>query len=1287
MFSQTPRPPNQRVGQTPIRTHTTGLAINASASNSRKNAPVSTPKHHPSSALLVRHALTEPRQSRLASSASISHSPLLSRPVNPFDAANISMDKHSQDSFAFQPANPSRHLPDIVLLQSATHKATVIGESHPDALQFIQETNLGVSAIHAVVDQTVGYAIIAVPDRCFVWQYTKKNATYIPPCMQFPMGDSAYKDQHALVSFVTPFSSGARQTGLLACTADGRVRFWENITFNPESFREIKIPIAPSDCVSFLINCDPVGFVIGTQNSVVFQVSLFDLNGLGRLTCTPIQRSSGMFNRVTSLFGYGSQEIEVGPVANGNLVCLIPGKVIDGRTGCELYVLTQDILQKWILSKTQADKLVMEVEIHSAIRNHLANTVSIGSHYPRICIEDADFTRNDQLAILVGYSISEPQCHYSVLVCQERSGILNWDHSFYCNLKFSQDDKDAPPLSLALSNGGPFFFANTTDHVIISTLEPDVDFEELLPFTQTHTHILGLGVDKPRIFQQDANAPVSAIAVFHGSSPNLVQITVSATAVRADDTIEMNEDIPNQVKERSTQILCAKLEQAVFFGSNSTDRSNPIAFDLVQPGGDIDAASLHVSRSILNSTSQHIHSIIDMRAQLSGRFHRIDHIISIISSHGLLHKISLATRFKLAFNVEKIAVAEQLWRLINQVRGDAEAVKRNKSLLILEESIDKFMTSQLSQEDPIKDFFEHKIEHMDEFLVLTIQRVRDMHIGSGGKEAQLEVFELNRIMMIAFSAALEYRQQNMTLYELSSECVVESWTATDNVLTCLIYLYEATLQLLKRSIESLYSIVEDPLDELDLFDLECSSVADLKFKMGFQFCKLADLVLGAFHERLGYLTTCGPQEEHRLIALKEKYSANLSKIIQPLVHLGHADHAFELAEKYRELDYLVNLCLNVENQSHRIKTYLDLFGFEFSDVLFETYLKKCMYHELLVQPIQYHEHLDRFFSFSNTPSLSWIHDIVVGRYPDASKALWDVAGSVKSREKQMLALSLSKLAAVEAAESLESFQESKFCTQFERARDLVILQDIVTSEFMEMIPINLRTGTMNVDKQTDLILSKCFSQLTRSRPVLLKIVQRALQVLLCGFKLELHDTLELFTIRDSVLNEDNSRDRFLSAMEQIGLYLNTESNGNVSMETDSKETEQFYVQLVWRRAWLSGGWVEILGKFRHSSIEQTHALLRKTSVFAIIHEAYAESIEKPYLLKYLIPPQNIVSVPTPTLLRTLHPDLDDAHARNLYSEYVQEQDAFFKFVQDCNLEQMFNECVRLCLIEMSLMIE
>ena len=32
--------------------------------------------------------------------------------------------------------------------------------------------------------------------------------------------------------------------------------------------------------------------------------------------------------------------------------------------------------------------------------------------------------------------------------------------------------------------------------------------------------------------------------------------------------------------------------------------------------------------------------------------------------------------------------------------------------------------------------------------MLTIQRVRDMHIGSGGKEAQLEVFELNRIMMV-----------------------------------------------------------------------------------------------------------------------------------------------------------------------------------------------------------------------------------------------------------------------------------------------------------------------------------------------------------------------------------------------------------------------------------------------------------------------------------------------------------------------------------------------------------
>ncbi|KAJ1339826.1 hypothetical protein BSLG_005564 [Batrachochytrium salamandrivorans] len=941
------------------------------------------------SSLLARHTKTEPRPARRAfantSSASIT-------------------DKHLTTPAGGQSSNnSSRPIPELILLQSRTHKATVIGESHPDAVQYIEEARLG----------------------------------------------------------------GARYTGLVACTADGLVRYWGNISFGPESFRDIRIPLGSNDCVTFLINCEPVGFMLGTQNSSVFRISLFDSNGASHLSCTPMQHPSGMFNRVASLFGYGSQDSETTPIADGKLVCLIPGKVVDGNTACELYVLTCQSLQKWVVSKSQPDRFVFEMDICTAIKSYFDSITPGGHGSLHVRIEDADYTRDDQIAILVGTSDNGDIFNYTVIVCREINGVLNLNSLPPRQLNLSQSGRDAPTLSLALSNGGPFFFVSTEDHIVISTLEADVEFEENLPFTQADTHILGLGVEKSRNLHQDSNTPISAVVVFYGSNSSLVQISVSASAVHADAGLAFGEEMTDQLKERATQILCTKLEQAVFFGSSSSERSNPIAFDLIQPGGDIDAATLHVSNSILNSSSPHIHTIIDTRAQLSSRFHRIDRIISFISTHGLLDKASyMSTRFKLSFNAEMISSGEGLWRLINLVRGPAFS------------------------KDPIKDFFEHVLERMGDFLVFVVERVQDISTGSSDTDAYFQIFELNRISMIILTTALEYRYDNLTRYGLPAEAIVETWT----------------VKFLRGSFASLYPTVNEVSNELDIYDIECSSVVELKNKMGLQLCKLADLLIGAFYERISFLNTCGPQEERSLYALKELHKASLDKIIQPLVTIGHSDRAFDLAEKYREFKMLVDLCLSDDNSVHRIRTYLDMFSFDFSDPLFSTYIQREMYRDLVEQPAQYHDHLNRFFALNSFPQLAWIQDIAVGRYTDASNALWE------------LALSLSKLAAVEAADSLESYQESK----------MALLEDPLASG-------------MDVDKQASIIVSKRFSLFNQSHPELTKMTLRSLRDLLRGAKLEFQDTVQLFTMQDPILSEDGESDLYVSAMELIGEYLKEDS--------------------------------------------------------------------------------------------------------------------------------------------------
>nr|KAJ3419287.1 hypothetical protein HK105_007156 [Polyrhizophydium stewartii] len=378
-----------------------------------------------------------------------------------------------------------------------------------------------------------------------------------------------------------------------------------------------------------------------------------------------------------------------------------------------MYVLSGQSMQKWLLSKSQGDKLVSEIDVRRALVTNLLSSLDSQASDLTLRIEDADYTRDDQIAFLVGFSELNRIYNYSVIVGRESNGILAIDPLSGCDLKLSQQANHVSALSLSLSNGGPFFFVNSDNQVVISTLQSGVDFEETLPFTHAQSGIIGLSVDKPRPASQDADTAISAVVAFLGSSQNLVQVNVSAAAV--SDDVDMTRlistgQVTEQSKERATQMLRTKLEQAVFFGSsNGAERSNPIAFDLAQPGGDIDAAAVQVSESILTSTSQHIQPFLDQGAHLTERFHRIDRVVSFISTHGLLSKLSHAARLKLSFNAEKIVAAQALWRFLNAVRGQPEAVKRNKALLLLEDSIGRFMTGQLSQEDPVKDFFENKV--------------------------------------------------------------------------------------------------------------------------------------------------------------------------------------------------------------------------------------------------------------------------------------------------------------------------------------------------------------------------------------------------------------------------------------------------------------------------------------------------------------------------------------------------------------------------------------------------
>nr|KAJ3419288.1 hypothetical protein HK105_007157 [Polyrhizophydium stewartii] len=517
-----------------------------------------------------------------------------------------------------------------------------------------------------------------------------------------------------------------------------------------------------------------------------------------------------------------------------------------------------------------------------------------------------------------------------------------------------------------------------------------------------------------------------------------------------------------------------------------------------------------------------------------------------------------------------------------------------------------------------------QVESMDAFLSFAADRVQAVASSTTSAEVHYEVYELNRLCLIALTAATDYRIDNAARYELGGSVDVEPWTASERLLMALNALFDATLKLIHGSNAGIYPSLDDDMDSLDLFDLDMPPPAELRHRMGWQLCRLSDVLLSAFRDRTSFL-----------VSLRKCYFWPSARVA---VDLGRSEQAFALSEKYREFHTLVELCLGDENRRSRIISYLDRFGSDFSDVLFDAYLKKGMLRELAEQPSKYHHLLERFYAQNSVPSLSWIHDVSVGRFEKASSSLWDVARDTRQRDSQMASI----------AQLFESFADQP------ANRNVMQVPEPVDSE-----------------KQLKAILAKQYTRFSKTHPMLMTLVAKAIRNLLRGVKLDLRDTIELLTSLDFTPQVAAS-ELFFLALDIVGDQLFNESEAELS------ELELFYVNLIWRRAWIQGGWNEIMAKLKRSSTEQAQDALRLTPLFELVRNLVPLIGTKPYARHYQLSPQQLTVLPSMALLRLLHADLDEAQLTQMHQEYAAEQEALEEMFRVPTIVQMFDECVRMC---------
>lgn len=241
--------------------------------------------------------------------------------------------------------------------------------------------------------------------------------------------------------------------------------------------------------------------------------------------------------------------------------------------------------------------------------------------------------------------------------------------------------------------------------VIISSTLPDSTFEDLVPLKTDR--IIGSGHEDWKQHVQDV-ATSSELTIICKSSGRL------GIHLQLDDKghpLPLITTSPENEKEEMTAQLQAKLEQAVFF---SGKKHNPISFDLAHyDGGDLNQASLNVSREILNSHAQLLGTGRDVTAGLSVRYQRIKNIIDCIQDAEMASRLLVDTRFQLCWSTEKLAAANEVWNQYQQRRRD---VHDDKTLM---ENLDRVLQDAAakslhrigahSTEDPLANFMKYHV--------------------------------------------------------------------------------------------------------------------------------------------------------------------------------------------------------------------------------------------------------------------------------------------------------------------------------------------------------------------------------------------------------------------------------------------------------------------------------------------------------------------------------------------------------------------------------------------------
>ena len=1105
-----------------------------------------------------------------------------------------------------------------------------------------------------------GYALALTHKDAILWPYNSGASTPSSRdviTFRLPFTTASPDDPLPLATFTAKSASG--EPGIVAVSAkSGKIVYWETISNassvlpGQTSCVQGSIPgLMSGEVVVELVNAEPSGFVLSFRSGRVAHLTVRDQMGRPGIGVQFMRKyphaSGGIFGSIRNVFGADRRK---------GTPILKAGGSAKGRR--DVIVATEDAeLEFWSTNLSVGNELKRSCSFKDEV---LEAVRPISPDVTDLKILDLEFSTSPgtaltwkdgeivPLTVLTSTLKDQETKYYLIEMIVEQHPKVKVVHPINCySSPISAQHHWRPRLVLSRTQPAAYVLFETAI-VIFSLVKirespssqllmerqalPD-PFQDCIRFREETTcKILG--------YAHETSEKQSSV-VFGAQGFGIVKLSSS---LGSDDEVDIDEaDEQGRISAKS------KIEQAVFFG---TSKQNPLDLnkaDRTFTQEEIEAAAMEITSEILSSSSKHLPKSapsIDMQMRLRAK------ALNDLAEHLIRHyssAMSRNTRFELLLEAEKLAAAQAIWKVQEEIQrkypqADREMPYLEFTLRALHETRQKYPDPEKGEKDRVRHWLVNSVKDVDHLmseLVSCIPELEPMDV-TDPKVVADYLKEAVDLWMASYTAVFKFREDNASLYGLGDEIfkdgvlvagfpteIPHPWTSRPEPLRFSQTLIYDACKFLNEWWEFVHGRNKkkkmptndegkpyDPPSRTALRELVARLPTELELFSRLVFeestqakCHLREVekepdalrdevknIDREVQDRLGQaLQAISLFNKRGAIHLGEKL-----KYYADLVTMHYEYYKQLIAETAADPTLAEQNERELEDMQDRAESYYELFGKGWAFAVYSQMLIDGECGSLLVkgqEDQQKEGFLTWFFKMAPVAQqqlgkLSWIHDVISNdNYSQAETTLQDVtaeeSGDVWNKKTE---LALAKLAGLAADEGTGTIRDP---TAYDDGLAMIDIQEQVYNHIMASVG-----AALDEKAAADLAQETFASRVVAKSPALKRQLKYVLKSLLRQVPLNAEDLVDLLTLIDPVewigLPDDDPE----VTGEEFALALRT-----VDLSGLPATKQEDLRALIWRRAMIRDDWLvlnETGGKDDQRVAEEMH----QSSLFRALQHVF-----------------------------------------------------------------------------------